>query len=339
MNPKVFLHLFLFLSAFFTCAMAGVAWVGNADPFELTNIGLGVEYAVLILGFLTAHEFGHYFAARYHKVPCTLPYYIPFPITPYFPLSFGTMGAVIRIRGVIPSRKALFDIGAAGPIAGFVVCYAFLIYGFINLPDLSYLLDFHPGFVPGGPPEEGALFFGDTALFHFTKSIFATEGGFVPPMHEVYHYPFLNVGWFGLFVTALNLLPLGQLDGGHILYAMFGRLQWKIAKIFWYVLIIIGSSALLDIMHEVLELYYQEGELSGFSGSVFRMLDSIKTNYPIVMTGWGGWLFWAILARFVTGINHPPISGGAIGTGRMVIGFLVILIFLLSFSWNGLYFV
>jgi membrane-associated protease RseP (regulator of RpoE activity) len=318
--------------------MAGVAWVGNADPFELSNIYLGVEYAVLILGFLTAHEFGHYFAAKYHRVPCTLPYYIPFPITPMFPISFGTMGAVIKIRGAIPNRKALFDIGVAGPLAGFVVCYGFLVYGFMSLEGMDYLLKFHPEFDPAAPPVEGALFFGDTLLFYITKYFFVPEGAFVPPMHEIYHYPYLNVGWFGLFVTALNMLPLGQLDGGHILYAMVGKRQWKIGRAFWIFLIVIGFSSIFAFFQEALDMYYREDELSSITERLYFMLTNMRSAMPWLFMGWGGWLFWAVLARFFTGIKHPPISGGPIGGVRMFIGIITFLIFILCFSWNGIYF-
>lgn len=319
--------------------MAGVSWTSGANPFELTNFYLGVEYACLILGFLTAHEFGHYFAAKYHRVPCTLPYYIPLPLVPgIIPISFGTMGAVIKIKGLIPSRKALFDIGAAGPIAGFVVCYAFLVIGFLTLPDISYLHSFHPEFVMGKEVSPGNPIFGDTLIFGLTQELFARPGGFIPPMHEIYHYPLLNVGWFGLFVTALNMLPLGQLDGGHVTYAMFGKRQWKIAKWFWRFLVVIGLSALLDLAHEILEMLYYDDELGSFSRRIYYILRNMKETLPWLFMGWGGWLFWALLARFFTGIQHPPIGGGSIGKARMAVGWLLLLIFVLCFSWNGIYF-
>ncbi|GAB5466879.1 MAG: site-2 protease family protein [Candidatus Kapaibacteriales bacterium] len=318
--------------------MAGVAWTTTSNPFELTNLLLGVEYACLILGFLTAHEFGHYFAAKYHKVPCTLPYYIPFPITPLFPISFGTMGAVIRVRGAIPNTKALFDIGASGPLAGFVVCYIILAVGLATLPDISYIQQFHPEYVAGAEPPEGGLVFGNNLFWISSVALFADTNGYLPPLHEIYHYPWLNVGWFGLFVTALNMLPLGQLDGGHILFSMIGKRQWSVSKVFWWLLIIIGFSSILDTILQFLSSYNAEEQLTGLLRSIYKALDQMKTEYPILFMGWGGWLFWAVLARFVTGIKHPPVPVVKLGVLRIILGILTFLIFIMAFSPRGIYF-
>ena len=129
---SLIVHLSLFFATFVTVTLAGVQWL-NKDPFELANLPYGLEYGCLILLFLSAHEFGHYFAARAHKVETTLPYFLPFPaflgIAP-----FGTFGAVIKVKSGLDSRRALFDIGAAGPISGFVVCIVMLVIGFRTLP-------------------------------------------------------------------------------------------------------------------------------------------------------------------------------------------------------------
>lgn len=129
---RFLLNLVLFLVTFFTTTVAGVQWVGK-DPFELRNVLYGLPYSVAILFVLGVHEFGHYFAARHHRVDVTLPYFLPFPPAPFF-LNFGTLGALIRTRAVVPSRKAMFDIGVAGPLAGFAACMIVLIFGFLTLP-------------------------------------------------------------------------------------------------------------------------------------------------------------------------------------------------------------
>ena len=133
---------------FFTTTIAGVLWL-NKDPFELSNFYLGIPYSASILFILACHEFGHYFASRYHHVDATLPYFLPFPPIPVLLqlfLNFGTFGAVIRTKSIVPSKKAMFDIGVAGPIAGFVASLLVLTYGFLHLPSQNFILSIHPDY-------------------------------------------------------------------------------------------------------------------------------------------------------------------------------------------------
>jgi len=297
-RPNYLLHIFLFAITFFTVTIAGVQWVLK-DPFELTNLHFGLPYSLSILFIIASHEFGHYFAAKKHGVTTTLPYFIPFPPIP-FVLNFGTLGAVIRIKSLVPNRKALFDIGVAGPIAGFIATLIVLIYGFENLPDIEYLYQIHPEyrFLPRLP--EGDLTFGDTLLFFLLKKLFSilNPDAFIPPMNEIYHYPYLCAGWFGLLVTAMNLIPVGQLDGGHIIFAMFGDKHKFIARGFFFSLIFLG---------------------------VFGIFEQ--------NLGWPGWLVWAFVLYFIVKIEHPPIGTfGLLDKKRMVIGWLAIAIFILSIS-------
>ncbi len=164
----------------------------------------GTQVVVSLLAILLAHEFGHYFAARRHGVDSSLPYFIPFPLSPA-----GTLGAFIRIRGLIPHREALFDIGAAGPLAGFVVCLPVLVLGVLQgrwVPTLN-----------GG---EGPGYFGEPLLFQWAV---AWIKGPAPDGMTLEIGAFGMAAWFGLFVTALNLMPVGQLDGGHITFALLPR--------------------------------------------------------------------------------------------------------------------
>ncbi len=299
-------HLSLFLLTFITTVIAGMEWTtGKMGPYEFNNLSVGLPYAVAILFVLSCHEFGHYFAARYHKVNATLPYYIPFPPIPYF-INFGTMGAVIRTKGRIKSNKAMFDIGVAGPIAGFVASLAVLIYGFANMPGVDYILKIHPDFFS---PDFGKgalnLKFGNTLLFAFLRDVFTKPGQFMPPMSEIYHYPYLCVGWFGLFVTAMNMLPVGQLDGGHIVYSMFGE---KVHQ-HWA-----GVTMLLLAF-------------LGFEG-IFESILSLNLEI-----GWSGWLFWGLILYFLIKIKHPPVEHfEPLGKGRMALGYLSIFILIISFS-------
>lgn len=297
-KPNYILHLFLFVITFLTVTIAGVQWVMK-DPFELTNLHFGLPYSISILFIITSHELGHYFAARKHGVVTTLPYFIPFPPIP-FVLNFGTLGAVIRIKSSVPNKRALFDIGVAGPISGFIATLIVLLYGFLNLPDIEYLYQIHPEyrFLPSLP--KGDLTFGDTLLFFLFKKLFSflNPDAFIPPMNEIYHYPYLCAGWFGLLVTAMNLIPVGQLDGGHIIYAMFGEKHRYIARGFFFSLIILG---LFGIFEQNL--------------------------------GWPGWLVWALILYFVIRIEHPPIGTfGMLDKKRKIIGWISIAIFILSIS-------
>lgn len=301
---RIVVHISLFVVTFFTATVAGVQWL-NKDPFELSNFDQGITYSALMLFMLSAHEFGHYFAARFHGVRVTLPFFIPFPsflgINP-----FGTMGAVIRIRSALPSRKVLFDIGAAGPIAGFVVTLAMLIYGFLNLPPAEYLYTIHPEYAQLDSIPRGGIIFGSTLLFDFLASALAPSGAFVPPMNEVYHYPFLCVGWFGMLVTAMNLIPVGQLDGGHISSSMFGRKARFVTYVALGLLIIFGALGFLPLFGITAEI------------------------------GWTGWLFWAfVLIVFMRSLRftRPMLPDDApLDSRRMTLGWVCFLIFTVSFS-------
>lgn len=339
---KFILNIILFVLTFVTTMIAGVQWSGH-NFTDLVNLHYGLTYAILIMTFLSAHEFGHYFASRFHKVDATLPYYIPLPPTPAMPILFGTMGAVIKTRTPIRSRKALFDIGVAGPIAGFIVSIIFIIYGLMTLPGIDYLYNIHPEYLLlyNGHIPDKSLFFGNTLIYSFLTDIFANPNGFLPPMNEIYHYPFLNVGWFGLFVTTLNMIPIGQLDGGHVVYAMFGaKVQRKVARYFWWMMVVIGTAALLGVAFDLLRVD-SPGSFFIFIQNIFLPpLQWIKNNAGWVYSGWPGWLFWAFITRFFIKMNHPPVgSNEKLDKKRMVIGWIALFILLLSFSYNGIYFV
>ncbi|HEX2786361.1 MAG TPA: site-2 protease family protein [Ignavibacteria bacterium] len=310
-KPKYWLHILLFVTTFFSLMFAGTAWA-NVSPYELSNLSKGLLYAVLIMSIITAHEFGHYIAARIHKIDVTLPFYIPFPFIEFNP--FGTMGAVIRIKSMIRSRKALFDMAVAGPIAGFVVTIIVLIIGFTTLPGIEYIYQIHPEYRTTGIPTSGNFSFGYNILFWSFEKIFTSSPTvFMPPMNEVYHYPFLCAGWFGLLITALNMLPVGQLDGGHISYAMFGSKSKFVAYITFGLLVFFGLLGLPDLLQAL-------GVLPplGFDISI----------------GSVGWLIWALLIYFVIKIIHPPIVqdfNAPLGTTRVLLGWFSYFIFIVSF--------
>lgn len=329
------INLGLFLLTVACTMMAGTQWVGH-NPLEIINWSYGVQYSVLILLFLGSHEFGHYFAARAHGVDATLPYFIPIPP---IGMPFGTMGAVIRTRSPIMTRKALFDIGVAGPLAGFVMCVAFLIIGFATLPPKEFIFSIHPEYrMLGSEIPATGMFFGDTVLYHALSSLFANPNGWLPPMNEMYHYPYLCVGWFGLFVTALNLLPVGQLDGGHIAYAMFGERQITIGRIAWWVIFVLGLGSLMNWALDALMYDSPDALFTGLKSLLFPLLSVIQRAAPWLYAAYGGWLLWAFLLRVFIRIEHPPIDDHEpLGVGRMALGWLAAAILVVSFSFNGIY--
>jgi membrane-associated protease RseP (regulator of RpoE activity) len=305
------LHIGLFIVTFFTTTVAGVLWL-NRDPFELTNFHLGIPYSASILFILASHEFGHYFASRYHKVEATLPYFLPFPPVPFLLqlfLNFGTFGAVIRTKTSVPSRKAIFDIGVAGPIAGFFASFLVLAYGFLNLPPRAFILGIHPDYnfsIHASVAAHGIpLEFGNTLFFSGLQSLMANPSlQYIPPMSEIYHYPFLCAGWFGIFVTALNLIPIGQFDGGHVVYAMF-----------------LSAPSISDAL------------LRTLLGFVYKR--DVGQLVPFAQYSWSAWFLWAMIALYVVKLYHPPVvDESALDARRLVIGWLCIVIFILSFSLN-----
>jgi membrane-associated protease RseP (regulator of RpoE activity) len=298
----IFWNIILFVFTFFSTTLAGVGWL-NKDPFNLDNFHYGLKYSILILFVLSCHEFGHYFAARIHKVKVTLPFYIPFPIL--FLNPFGTMGAVIRMKSPSRTRKALFDIGIAGPVSGFIASVLVLVWGMTHLPPYDYIYTVHPEYISTGIPLTG-FSFGNTLLYWgLGKLLTASPNVFLPPMNEMYHYPFLCVGWFGLLVTALNLLPVGQLDGGHIAYALLGNKHKIIARLFFGFTLGLGLLGLLQ----------------------FFGIEALA-NYGLF-----NWLVWAILMFFVIKVDHPPMyDPEPIGLKRQMWGLFALFMFVTSFT-------
>ncbi|MFO7446310.1 MAG: site-2 protease family protein [Ignavibacteriaceae bacterium] len=306
------LHIGLFLITFITTTIAGAEWRnGIMGPYAIEDLLAGLPYSIAIMFIISFHEFGHYFAAKYHKVDATLPYYIPFPSIPGF-LNFGTMGAVIRTRSPISTKKAMFDIGVAGPISGFIACLIVLIYGFINVPGPEYILAIHADyFSPEYGKESLNLIFGDNLLFMFFRWAFVDSGQFFPPMSEIYHYPYLCVGWFGLFVTAMNMIPIGQLDGGHIGYTLFGeKTHDKIAYFAFLVILTLGLISVIEMI-----------------GAEFNF------SIGIGEYGWFGWFFWAMIIFFIIKIKHPRIPDDSVlDTKRKILGYFSYFILIISFS-------
>ena len=270
----------LFLLTVFTTLWAG-AYATRSNPKEgplqfllgdPAALLKGLPFAGTLLGILVTHEFGHYLFSRIHRVPASLPLFIPGP--PHF---IGTFGAVIRMRSPILSRRALFDIGVAGPIAGFVVAVVALVIGL----SLSKVVTNEAVY---------GLHLGEPLLLQFVSWLVL---GPLPQGYDVVLHPVGFAAWFGLFVTSLNLIPIGQLDGGHVAYALWGPRQRTVALAMLPILMVLG---------------FMPG-------------------------GWPGWFLWAGMAGLVGLGHPPVRDPrAALGRTRIWVGWGALAIFALTFA-------
>lgn len=200
-------HLILFFLTIISTLIAGSIMQGGNPLGNPTDIILGIPFSITLMLILGCHEFGHYYYALKHNVDATLPYFLPAP--PYL-FIIGTFGAFIKIKSPIYKKDALLQIGAAGPIAGFIIAVPALIIGLL-LSDVIAINDQYKGII-----------LGDSLLMKIFTSIIFPD---LIDDHDILLHPVAFAGWIGLLVTMLNLLPIGQLDGGHIAYAMLGKKQ------------------------------------------------------------------------------------------------------------------
>jgi membrane-associated protease RseP (regulator of RpoE activity) len=201
-KPSIAINIVLFIATIFTTLLVGTLNRGGNPFANFKDILLGIPFSFSLLLILTGHELGHYFTSKHYGVSVTLPYFLPVP----HPL-IGTMGAFIRIKSILPNRRALIRIGAAGPIIGFILAIPITIIG-ISLSKIAVV------------SGTDGLPLGSSLLFKILSGIIHPN---IPQGSDLVLHPMAFAGWLGFFVTALNLLPLGQLDGGHIAYAIFGK--------------------------------------------------------------------------------------------------------------------
>lgn len=297
-RPRWRVNLVLFLATVASVFFMGAAYaIGAREPPEQHETWLslyldGWVFAVPLMAILLVHEFGHYIAARIHKVDASLPYFLPLPLLS----PFGTMGAVIAMRGRIESRRALLDIGASGPLAGLVVAIPVLIIG-LSLSRVA------PNATEHYTQE------GQSLLYLALKRLVL---GPIPEGHDVWLHPTAFAGWAGLLVTMINLLPWGQLDGGHVAYALFGRKQNRYARI---VRMLLPPLFLLN--------------LGTFLVPVLR-----GTSTLTIGGAFGNSLFWLVwygvlglIGRLSGGADHPPVGPEELGPGRKAVGWITLGLF------------
>lgn len=220
-NKIPFLHIILLLVTMFTTLVAG-ALIENAPILsDFSSILRGLPFSITLISILGFHELGHYTVSRMHGVKATLPYFIPAPPPLFF---IGTFGAFIKVKSPIYNKRMLLDIGAAGPIAGFLIAVPSIVWG-LQISEIKAVL-----------PGEGVLL-GNSLLLYFLEKVLI---GSVPAGYSVELSSVAFAGFIGLLVTAFNLMPIGQLDGGHIAYALFGKKQEIVAKVFFVLLVLMS---------------------------------------------------------------------------------------------------
>ncbi|GAA4300992.1 site-2 protease family protein [Nibribacter koreensis] len=367
MKGKVVLQILLFIVTLVTTTLAGAEWQTGrlfffdaegfswGGAFTRTQLLQGLAFSLPFLGVLTVHEFGHYFTARYYKVKVTLPYYIPLFLG--IASSIGTMGAFIKIKDRIFSRKEFFDIGIAGPLAGFAVALPLLWYGFTHLPPPEHIYTIHPEYMVFGSKyadyvyqQGGNMSLGRNLLFIFFERVVA-DPALLPNRYELMHYPYLFAGFLALFFTALNLLPIGQLDGGHIMYGLLGYERFnRLSPLLFAIFIFYAGMGLIPASIPLEESYWMWGGYLAYLVIVFKPLFpelrqslflvagvflghvTLAVFFPDVQ-GYNGWLvFGLILAKFM-GVFHPPCPDERpLSTSRKWLGWLALIIFVLCFS-------
>lgn len=361
-QKRVLLQLGLFITTFITTTIAGAEWAYGRSvympDYSWSDFFSGLQFSVPFLLILTVHEFGHYFVAKYHKIKVTLPYYLPMP-----PLQFsiGTMGAVIRLREKVFSKKQNFDIGLAGPLAGFVTALAVLFYGFTNLPEPEYIFQIHPEYEEYGlnyadhvyeNPKQSIIdpVIGKNLLFLFFET-YVADPDRMPNPHEIMHYPLIFAGFLSLIFTFLNLLPIGQLDGGHVVYGLFGfKIHRIIASVIFVALLFYAGIGLVTPSDDPETLmYWVPGgiaflyfALSGlglpkrdtlmYALIMFAVLFVLGWLFP-TLEGYSGYLLFGFLIGRFIGIQHPPSEiEEPLDTKRIILGWLSLIIFILCFS-------
>lgn len=364
-KKSLFKHLLLFAVTLLTTTLAGAEWMHNkllfygSERLTLKELTQGWHFSLPLIGFLTIHELGHYFTARFYKLRVTLPYYLPL-WTGFLSIpSIGTFGAVIKIKEPILSRKTFFDVGIAGPLAGFFAALSILYGGFTHLPPPDYIFTIHPEYAMYGHDyahyvyEDGKMniALGRNLVFLFFEKLVVSDPTLLPNQYEIIHYPWIFAGFLALFFTALNLFPIGQLDGGHILYGLVGKKKYTpISLTLFFLLVFYGGLGLISPYSSLKKLLIVIPLYIGFLYFTFQKLE-LQRMFKLLIAlaiftaqllfaywqphwvGYHGWFVFAFLLGRVIKVHHPPtIQNAPLDTKRKILGWAALFIFIICFS-------
>ena len=288
---QIGVNVLLFVITCLSTLVAGLSFAGSPtfdalrESSSVARFLAGLPFAFTLMAILGVHEFGHYVTARYYGAAVSLPYFIPAP------LGFGTLGAIILMRSPARDRNSLFDIAAAGPLAGLAVAFPAIFLGLA----WSSVVPMPPG---------GYSAFGDSAL---TWTLAYLRFGPIPPGYMLFTHPMADAAWAGFLVTALNLFPVGQLDGGRIAYALFGRRHVAIGKATVSALLLFGVGS------------FQWNFRASGGDAVTALASSLN------------WFVWAGLISFLVGFHHtPPLDDlSPLSPGRRLVGVVCLVLLVL----------
>jgi membrane-associated protease RseP (regulator of RpoE activity) len=296
----------------FAVTVVSVFFVGLLWASDETGPGVVVtaaQYTLALLGILGAHEMGHYVVARHYRVHTSPPFFIPMPLS-----ILGTMGAVIAMREPAPNRRIQFDIGVAGPLAGLVIAVPVLLLG-LSMSEVQSRAEILAE-IPGA--EEGVPVLQEGNSLAYLAAKYLVFGEVLPQGdRDVWIHPIAFAGWAGLLVTALNLIPIGQLDGGHVMYGLFGH---KAAAFRTPVIIALFLLAI-------------SGTLRDAVGQAPLDLDPGLLSLLSQLPGWAGWWIWLLLAYFLLR-RHAPVLDEITGLDgkRKALAVAMLVIFILIFT-------
>lgn len=288
-QPRIGLSALLFALTCASTTLVGSTWSQEKSLLS------GLAYSVPLMAILLSHEFGHYIAARIHRVPASLPYFIPMPVPP-----MGTMGAVIFMPQRIRSRDALLDIGAAGPLAGLIVALPVLAYGILQSP-IELL------------PQGTYLMEGRSLLY--LAMLYALKGP-IPDGYDIMLGPTAFAGWAGLLVTMLNLIPALQLDGGHVAYSLFGERYELISR---------------RLRRSLLAVAVAVGLAYGLPAYNAGVRGDALWGELMPASQWLMWWFILSLMARTSAREHPPTDPGMLSPKRRIIAWVTLLLFVVLF--------